>query len=164
MTTCMGATQGERDELSRIFRADFDAGTLVSRKTGVIAGGPHRSGYMAVWVRVGGRRRGLLVHRVLWLLKHGEYPKGPLDHANGVRTDNRMCNLREATVAQNNANRGPVRAGLKGATIDRRTGRFVAQINVDGKNIFLGRHKTEAMAHEAYMQKAREVYGDFARG
>lgn len=104
------------------------------------------------------------MHRVLWLLKHGSYPRGSLDHANGIRTDNRFRNLREATVAQNNANREATRSGLKGATLDKRTGRFVAQISVGGRNVFLGRHETEEMAHNAYMQKARQVYGEFARG
>lgn len=118
---------------------------------------------MAVYVvDQNGRRRGLLVHRVLWLMKHGRYPSQTLDHANGIRTDNRMCNLREASYAQNNANRKAVRRGLKGACLDKRTGRYVAQINIRGRNVFLGRHDTEQLAHEAYMEAARAAYGEFA--
>lgn len=46
----------------------------------------------------------LLVHRVLWALHFGEWPKGEIDHINGVNTDNRLCNLRDTTKSENMRN------------------------------------------------------------
>lgn len=40
-------------------------------------------------------------HRVAWLLYYGSFPQKEIDHINRKRTDNRICNLREATRLQN---------------------------------------------------------------
>lgn len=36
-------------------------------------------------------------HRIVWLLHHGVFPNGELDHKNRNRSDNRIENIREAT-------------------------------------------------------------------
>ncbi len=43
-------------------------------------------------------------HRIAWLLATGEWPKEELDHINRNRSDNRLCNLREATRLENSLN------------------------------------------------------------
>ncbi len=43
-------------------------------------------------------------HRVAWKLTHGTDPD-QIDHINGVRTDNRLENLRDVTLAENTRNR-----------------------------------------------------------
>jgi hypothetical protein len=163
------------------FAADFEAGTLTWRRrpmehfstarghrsfnannVGKIAGGPHKEGYIAITLNYQGHRRVVLAHRVLWVMAHGKYPPETIDHINCVRADNRLCNLREATYAQNNVNRRGRAGFLKGTSFCRRTGRYVAQISVNGRNLFLGRHLSEKEAHEAYMDKARAIYGEFA--
>ena len=45
-------------------------------------------------------------HRIIWTMFNGEIPEGLLiDHINGIKSDNRLENLRLATRQQNNANR-----------------------------------------------------------
>ena len=44
-------------------------------------------------------------HRLIWLYHCGKWPKECIDHINGVRDDNRIENLREATNQQNQFNR-----------------------------------------------------------
>ena len=51
-------------------------------------------------------------HRVAWFYVHGSWPKNLIDHINGNRSDNRICNLREATDAQNQHNE-PLRKSNK---------------------------------------------------
>ena len=36
-------------------------------------------------------------HRLAWLYVYGEWPKGQIDHINGIRDDNRIENLRDVT-------------------------------------------------------------------
>jgi hypothetical protein len=44
-----------------------------------------------------------------WLYVYGVYPEGNIDHLNGIKDDDRFCNLRDANQAQNVANSNRVR-------------------------------------------------------
>lgn len=48
--------------------------------------------------------RTLLAHRVIWAMEHDEWPAHQIDHINGIRTDNRVVNLRAVTDAENKKN------------------------------------------------------------
>ena len=50
--------------------------------------------------------------------------KGQIDHINGIKTDNRLCNLREATRSQNQVNTPVVKnntSGFKGVHLHNKT-------------------------------------------
>lgn len=59
------------------------------------------------YLRVGFKGELLYVHRVVFYLHHGRWPKDgfEIDHINRDRSDNRIENLREVTRQQNAANR-----------------------------------------------------------
>ena len=40
-------------------------------------------------------------HRLIWFMHYGTWPKGQIDHINGIKDDNRIENLREATASEN---------------------------------------------------------------
>jgi hypothetical protein len=87
-----------------------------------------------------------------------------VDHINGVTTDNRIVNLREATVQQNARYQGIARnnkTGFKGVS-NRPNGRFAATIYLDGKNVSLGVFGSKIEAALAYDKAARTHYGEFA--
>lgn len=105
-------------------------------------------------------------HRLAWFYVHGKWPKKFMDHINGVRSDNRLCNLREATRQENGANIGLKShntSGYKGVSLWKKTGKWKAQIQVKGKKIFLGYHDTPREAYEAFIFGALEHHGEFAR-
>lgn len=48
--------------------------------------------------------RNLRAHRVIWAVVHGEWPPYDIDHINGDRADNRICNLRAVDRGENRRN------------------------------------------------------------
>lgn len=90
-----------------------------------------------------------------------------VDHKSGNTLDNRTCDLRIASQAENTRNSKLSAAntsGLKGAYENRKTpGRWVSSISVNSKNINLGSFGSAKEAHEAYMAAAVKYSGEFAR-
>jgi len=96
-----------------------------------------------------------LAHRVAWCISKGYWPKGFVDHINGVRSDNRIENLRDVSCSENNRNRiHPARHKHYG--ISKVRGKWAARISIGGKNICLGTFPTES---EAAIARVRaEIY------
>ncbi len=103
-------------------------------------------------------------HRVVWEQAHGPIPAGMhIDHINGVKSDNRLENLRLATPTQNCQNRRVAQSnnastGLLGAYLNKKTGRYYSRIHVDGKSRSLGYFGTAEEAHAAYVTAKRELH------
>jgi hypothetical protein len=109
-----------------------------------------------------GRYSRLLMHCQLM----PDVPPGLLiDHANGDGLDNRLSNLRPATVAQNAWNARPrkSRAGYKGVAWAKDKNLWRGNICVNGKRIHLGYFRTSVAAARAYDAAARKYFGEFAR-
>lgn len=131
-------------------------------KAGTTAGGLNRSGYR--YIRVDGRR--YAAHRLAWLLTHGCWPTGDIDHVNGDRADNRLANLREATRLQNAANaRRPCTntSGYKGVHWATHRRKWRASIGVNYRKLYLGYFATPQDAHAAYIAAAAKYFGSYAR-
>lgn len=106
-----------------------------------------------------------LTHRVIWAISVGEWANGEIDHINGIRTDNRMENLREASRRQNVANQKVRRdnySGMKGVHYDKRTGRYNAIIYENGVKRRLGSFMDAKFAFEAYRRESMIIHGDYA--
>lgn len=105
-------------------------------------------------------------HRLAWLIHYGEWPPNHLDHINGNRSDNRLCNLRTADAAGNARNakkRADNKSGFKGVCLKKDTGKWGASIAVGGRKMHLGYYKSPKLAHEAYKAAATRLHGEFAR-
>jgi hypothetical protein len=104
------------------------------------------------------------LHRIAWLFITGVWPSADIDHINGVRSDNRAANLREATRAQNLIN-APVRkdskSGVRGVYFHKVTGKWVASCGVNGRQKHLGVFETIELASQAYQQFAEAHYGQY---
>jgi hypothetical protein len=92
-------------------------------------------------------------HNIIWVLSTGkDIPQGlEIDHINGNRLDSRMENMRLVTNRGNSQNKKVHRDGhLVGCTFHKRKKRYMSQIKINSKLIFLGYFKTEQEAHRAY--------------
>ncbi len=103
-------------------------------------------------------------HRLAWLYMTGECP-AEIDHINGVPSDNRLANLRPATRTENNANRRKTEnpSGFKGVSLDKKTHRWRARIRIHRQRVFLGVFDTAEQAHQAYVDAAKRLFGEYAR-
>ena len=85
-------------------------------------------------------------HRVAYALHHGRWPEHDVDHINGVKSDNRIENLRDVTNAQNHRNRRLSKrntTGASGVFFCQKKGVWRAQIRIDGgRKKSLGHHAT----------------------
>jgi hypothetical protein len=129
---------------------------------GKSAGCAYSDGY--VYIRFNGKR--LLAHRLAWIKVHKQMPDRQIDHINMCRSENRIDNLRLATLTDNNRNRKAQSnntSGYKGVTFHKGTGRFQAKICVNKRRISLGYFESAERASIAYQKAAKEHHGDFAR-
>lgn len=105
-------------------------------------------------------RKPLLAHRVIWAMFHGEWPD-QIDHINGIKDDNRIVNLREASQFENMKNQKIYvnnTSGVVGVSFNARQGTWAACINHEGKRIYLGSSKSlDEM--KALRQEAEIKYG-----
>lgn len=108
-----------------------------------------------------GKRTTLRLHRLIMNAPHGV----EVDHKDRDGLNNSRSNLRMATHQQNLCNRGADRdgSGYKGVRLYRRTGRWVANIGLNGKTIHLGYFDTRDEATTAYSNAAHKYHGEFAR-
>jgi len=106
---------------------------------GDIVGCKRPNGYLVVSIN-GKQRRS---HRVAWELYYGESPSGDIDHINGIRNDNRICNLRIASILENNRNvrmSNRNKSGITGVTWESDRGKWLSYIGVNNKrHLKLGR-------------------------
>ena len=131
-------------------------------RPGSIAGDKDSHGYWRIGID--GTRYPL--HRLAWLYVRGAMPENHIDHINGDKADNRLCNLRQATRFENLSNRGKNKnnsSGYKGVWFNKKLGKWIAGITHNNKAKHLGVFETPELAYEAYCKKAAELHGEFAK-
>lgn len=106
-------------------------------------------------------------HRMAYLYMTGSWPENVIDHINGIRSDNRWCNLRDATHGQNRTYSKLTKNNTSGKSgVSKRTypsGKVVwgARINVMGKETHLGFFSSFDEAVEVRKEAERKYYPDF---
>jgi hypothetical protein len=124
---------------------------------GNVAGTVLAQGYIGAVIN----KRRYPVHRLAFLYMTGAFPMYSTDHINGVRTDNRWCNLRDVPQSENNRNvklKKVNKSGVNGVYWDKARNKWSAQIKCNSKTIALGRFDSfeDAISQR---KKAEEKYG-----
>jgi len=123
--------------------------TLSSKNlNGKIAGKVNSDGYRSIKIN----HKDYLAHRLVWLFVYNKWPQQFIDHINGNRLDNRVCNLRNADYFVNNRNRNKAKGFSKAGN------KFRARIVVNENTIHLGVFDTEREANFAYLSAKNKYY------
>ena len=156
-----------QDEIKYKLNYNPDTGIFTKKtnswkfKIGDVAGFKNKMGYIIIGIK----NKQYLAHRLAWLYVYGEFPK-LIDHINLNPSDNRICNLREATCSQNFYNKikqSNNTSGIKGVTWDKQCNKWKAQIKVLDKNKNLGVFKNIEEAKKVVMEARRKFHSDFFR-
>jgi len=107
----------------------------------------------------------LIAHRAIWAIVTGQWPTSQIDHINGIRTDNRFHNLRDVSNDENHLNLRMASnntSGITGVYWSARTQKWVAQIQLNGKQKNLGYFltKEEAATCRANAEKANGFHAN----
>jgi len=142
------------DETTGIFTRTKDKGR---GKKGHRAGTIHSKGYEVI--RLDDKL--YKSHRLAWLYVYGNWPN-QIDHINGDRKDNRICNLRLTSDSENMQNRHKPNpnntSGHKGVGWHAQTSRWRVKIMKDYKTIHLGHFKNLDDAINAYAEGAAKYH------
>ena len=115
---------------------------------GEVVGSKMSNGYLTA-SRFGKMYR---LHRLAWIHYYGEWPDGDVDHINGIRSDNRLDNLRVLSRSYNNLNKSKANSqnklGVLGVSVCKKSKRYVAEFKIDGKRY----HKRFDLLEEAEEQ------------
>lgn len=105
---------------------------------GCIAGNKNKiTGYVVI--SIDGHR--YLAHRLAFVYMLGVEPEVHTDHINGIRCDNRWCNLREVTAKQNHRNRRRHKSntsGITGVRWHKSSNKWLSEIRYNYRSLHLG--------------------------
>lgn len=132
-------------------------------KTGTVAGTANAAGY--VQIRVCGKL--YYAHRLAWAFARGLPVPPVIDHRDRNKANNRLWNLRAATVPQNAANskcRVDNSSGERGVTFHRASGLWHARVKKNGKLAHSTYHRTAEEAAQTCREARARIFGEFALG
>jgi hypothetical protein len=144
---------------------DYDKNTGIftwsKKRRGVITGKPLGTcnGYGYLRITVFGKS--YYAHRLAWFYVHGYFPKNQIDHINGVKSDNKILNLREATSLQNAQNKLKPQKNSKshilGVSWHKKAKKWQAHICIYKQRKYLGLFENIHDAENAFKTEKEKV-------
>lgn len=156
-----------QEELKRFLDYNPDTGIftwIVNRTNGVKAGdvaGTPQNGYLTFYLN----NTQWKAHRLAFLFMEGRMPHEYIDHINGIKSDNRWCNLREATNAENQRNRSGTgsNCNLKNVTYIKKRDKYQVSLKVNNKDKFIGYFQDIELADLVAIEAREKFHGPFAK-
>ena len=154
-------------DLSEAVSYDKDTGLFTWMKrvssrvhAGMVAGYIDQSGYVVIRYK----GKAYKAHRLAWLFVNGCLPEELIDHKNGIRSDNRYSNLRNANYCQNSQNSIVQKNSgtkVKGVCWARHANKWMAYVNSNGRRNHIGYFSDKDDAVSAVMAARERLHKEF---
>ena len=131
------------------------------KQVGNKAGRANARGY----IQIGFAGKNYYAHRLIFTMMNGYVPKC-VDHINGNTLDNRIENLRNATLTQNQYNsKTPVNntSGVKGVYWSKVAGKWQVQISVNKDTKYFGCYENLELAELVATEARSKYHGTYAK-
>jgi hypothetical protein len=116
------------------------------------------------YVIIGLNRKRYKAHRIIFLMLNGYVPP-ILDHIDGNRSNNKIKNLRAATVSQNLQNSKTYKSntsGIKGVSWEKDRNKWKVQIMLRGKNKVIRNLEDLELAELVAIEVRNKYHGEYA--
>ena len=125
------------------------------------------SGYLSVCLSKNSKGKSHNIHKLV----ASEFLDNPLnkpcvDHVDGDKTNNNLDDLRLCSYSQNGGHRkkqANASSIFKGVDFHKKANKWRARIEIDGRKKYLGLFLDEKEAAQAYNEKAKELFKEFAK-
>ena len=124
---------------------------------GELAGNKNNKGYIRLMLNC----KNYQAHRLVWFYVTGFWPKKQIDHINGVKTDNRIANLRLANGYESQQNRKLNKnntSGHHGVSYDKNVKKWRARIKANGVRVSCGFYVSPEDASMAYLSAKGKLH------
>ena len=104
-------------------------------------------------------------HRLVFLWHHGYLPEY-IDHIDGNPANNRIENLRECSLSQNQWNRKVCKnntSGYKGVWFSKQTNKWQVEVHSEGRKYYGGLFADAESANKAAIELRKSLHKDFAK-
>jgi len=156
----------ETGQFTRLYNPNLPNETN-SRYAGKLSGFTTMAdGRRAFNLKFAGKKRHYYGANLAWLYMTGAWPVIEVDHINTIASDDRWENLRPATSSQNKWNTKASKrntTGVKGVSMDRRRGTYVAEVAARATRIRMSGFSTIEKAAAARAAAVAKLHGEFAR-
>jgi hypothetical protein len=120
-----------------------------------------RGGHTTFKVNLPDEHHEVFVHRAVWALVHGSWPKHQIDHIDRDPSNNCAENLRDVSGSVNQTNKRVTGAvPYFGVRFRPRTGNYEARVKKDGKQHYVGTFPTAILAAKARDRAAVLLHGE----
>lgn len=144
------------EEAVRFF--NYKEGRLFWKSSGKEAGSLNDDGYIRVQVK----NTRYAAHRLVFFMHHGYFPR-VLDHINGIKSDNRIENLRSADHCKNGMNQGLNVANTSGyKNVFRQNNKWCVRLKINSKNTWFGSYDDIELAELVAIEARNKHHKEFA--